>query len=154
MSDLKKLNPDLKVMYSTGNADAMHKIVQNTESMHDYADSALKIAIDYNQDGIDFDWEYPCNGDKMKFTQLLEIVRAKITKRKLNILLSAAIGAGINTLKECFDLEGLTANLDFINVMCYDYNTIYNTKTAYASPLFARPEETGNYFGSDRSMKN
>ncbi len=99
----------------------------------------------YNLDGVDFDWEYPCNGDAFKFTKLLQAVRHRINTTESNesLLVSAAIGAGINTLKECFDLEGLSENLDFINVMCYDYNTIYNTKTAYGSPLYGRPEETG-----------
>ena len=59
------------------------------------------------------------------------------------MILTAAIGAGLKTINECFDLNGLTANLDYINVMCYDYNTIFNTYTAYSSPLFARPEEIG-----------
>ena len=138
-------------MFSTGTAEALHQIVQSPLSIATYADSVLNLAHHYNLDGIDFDWEYPCNGDAPKFTQLLQAVRQRIKKTSSNksslnqepILLSAAIGAGVNTLKECFDLEGLSDNLDFINVMCYDYNTIYNTRTAYASPLFARPEETG-----------
>ena len=128
----------------TGDSRAMENVTSSLETMNEYADSSIKIALDYKFDGIDLDWEYPCGASlKMKFTQ-----------HKLDLLLSSAIGAGINTLKECFDLEGLTRNLDFINVMCYDYNTIWNTKTAYASPLFARPEETGNYLFKHFKIKS
>ena len=142
---LKYSNPDLKLLISIAtNSDIMHEIVQNNESMHDYAESAISLVLNYDYDGIDFDWEYPCGDDKFKFTQLLEIFRNKISKLNLNhMILTAAIGAGLKTINECFDLNGLTANLDYINVMCYDYNTIFNTYTAYSSPLFARPEEIG-----------
>lgn len=144
LSNLKMLNSDLKVVVSMAtNLDAMHQIVQSDKSMEEYANSALKLALEYKFDGIDFDWEYPCGEDKFKFTKLLEKFRFYVKKYHLDLKLSAAIGAGLNTLKDCFDLDGLSKNLDFINVMCYDYNTIYNTYTAYASPLYPRPDETG-----------
>ncbi len=144
-------------MFSIGTGDSrvMENVTGSWETMNEYADSSIKIALDYKFDGIDLDWEYPCGASlKMKFTLLLDIYRSKFMHHKLDLLLSSAIGAGINTLKECFDLEGLTRNLDFINVMCYDYNTIWNTKTAYASPLFARPEETGNYLFKHFKIKS
>ena len=112
--------------------------------MNEYVESAIDLATTYDYDGLDFDWEYPCGDDRFKFTKLLEIFRHRIEQDNLPLILTAAIGAGLNTIQQCFDLDGLSANLDYINVMCYDYNTIYNTYTAYASPLFARPEET-NY---------
>lgn len=128
----------------TGNSGAMENITKSLATMNEYADSSIKIALDYKFDGIDLDWEYPCGASlKEKFGQLLDIYRSKLVENKLDLVLSAAIGAGVNTLKECFDLMALTRSLDFINVMCYDYNTIWNKKTAYASPLFARPDETG-----------
>lgn len=141
---LKNLNPNLKLIISlASNVDVMHWIVQNETYMNEYAESAIELAHDFGYDGVDFDWEYPCGEDKLKFTRLLEIFRQKITKSNSDLILTAAIGAGLNTIIECFDLSGLVKYLDYINVMCYDYNTIYNTYTAYASPLFARPEETG-----------
>lgn len=144
MLELKNQNPKLKLVLSMAtNSDAMRFIVESNESMETYARSAIKIGLDFKFDGLDFDWEYPCGEDKFKFTKLLSIFRFYIQKYELNLKLSAAIGAGLNTLKDCFDLDGLSKYLDYINVMCYDYNTIWNTYTAYASPLYARPEETG-----------
>ncbi len=78
-----------------------------------------------------------------RFGYMLQVLRDKIERYGLDLSLSAAIGAGLNTLKQCYDLSTLSQHLDFVSVMCYDYNTIYNKYTAYASPLYARPEETG-----------
>ena len=144
LSSLKQINPELKVIMSMGtNVKAMQFIVQNSASIDSYTTSAINLAIEFNFDGIDIDWEYPCGDDRFRFTSLLKSLRAKVNKFGLNLLLSSAIGAGFNTIKECYDLDGLVKYLDYINVMCYDYNTIYNTYTAYASPLFARPDEEG-----------
>jgi chitinase len=144
LANLKQQNPSLKLILSMAtNKDAMHIIVKKNQSIEDYTNSAIRLALDYKFDGIDLDWEYPCDLDKFKFTLLLENFREKITRLRLNLTLSAAIGAGFNTINLCYDLNGLSLYLDYINVMCYDYNTIWNTYTAYASPLFARPEETG-----------
>ena len=144
LANLKEQNPNLKLILSMAtNKDAMHIIVKKNQSIDDYTNSALKLAIDFRFDGIDLDWEYPCDLDKFKFTLLLKSFREKITTSSLDLSLSAAIGAGFNTINLCYDLNGLSLYLDYINVMCYDYNTIWNTYTAYASPLFARPEEKG-----------
>jgi chitinase len=141
---LKDLNPHLKIVISIAtNVQVMNKVVETESTMKQYAESAIGVALEYNLDGIDFDWEYPCGEQRLKFTNLLRVFREHIENQQINLLLSAAIGAGINTIKECFDLDGLVNYLDYINVMCYDYNTIWNTYTAYGSPLFARPEEIG-----------
>ncbi len=60
-----------------------------------------------------------------------------------SLLITAAIGASVNLLEDCYEIEILSNYLDLIHIMCYNYNTIYNTYTAYTQPLFARPEETG-----------
>ena len=144
LAALKQLNPDLKLVLSMAtNKDAMHSIVSADATIDAYTSSAIALASQYHFDGIDLDWEYPCGADRFKFTTLLRNFRAKISRSSLSLTLSAAIGAGFNTLNLCYDLAGLSLYLDYINVMCYDYNTIWNTYTAYASPLFARPEETG-----------
>lgn len=144
INNLKILNPSLKTIISLAtNATGMHQIVKNESKIDSFVINSLNIVKNYGFDGIDFDWEYPCNEDKFKFTLLLKKFRFQLEKSASNLQLSAAIGAGISVIKDCFDLDGLSKYLDFINVMCYDYNTIYNTYTAYASPLYARPEEKG-----------
>ena len=37
----------------------------------------------------------------------------------------------------------LCRNLDFINVMCYDYHGGWEDKTGHNAPMYARPDETG-----------
>lgn len=127
------------------NANLMHLIVQNDESIYNFTSSAIELAIKFDLDGIDLDWEYPCDGtDRFRFTQLLANLRYLIDNEyKMDLELTAAIGAPLDVLSKCYDLDGLSKYLDYINIMCYDYNTIYKNYTAYASPLYQRPEEKG-----------
>lgn len=143
LANLRKLNPKLKVIMSMGsNNDQMSMIVQCSFLMKQYVDSVAEVVSQFNFDGVDFDWEFPCdNDDRFKFTQLLSLLREKLGTR---YTISAAIGAGVYLLENCYDIKGLVDNLDYINVMCYNFNTIYNNYTAYSSPLFARPEEKGD----------
>jgi len=143
VSNLKKRNNKITLILSMGTmGDAMHKIVaQNDSQIEKYVDSVVEITKKYGYQGVDFDWEFPCDGnDRFQLTKLFRMLRKRVGS---SMTISAAIGAGVNILRDCYDINGLVETLDYINVMCYNYNTIYNTYTAYTSPLFARPEEKG-----------
>ena len=107
MALLKQENPALKLVMSMAtDADVMHTIVKKNETMEAYASSAVQLVLDFDFDGIDLDWEYPCGTDRFKFTRLLQNFRAKIDASPRQLSLSAAIGAGLNTLNLCYDLSG------------------------------------------------
>jgi GH18 family chitinase len=81
MASLKQINPNLKLIMSMAtDIDVMHSIVKKNETIDAYTSSAIKLAIDFNFDGIDLDWEYPCGIDRFKFTHLLQSFREKITR--------------------------------------------------------------------------
>ena len=141
MAKLREKNPKLKLSISMAtNEDAMNKVAANIQSLRRYVDSAVEIVKRFNFQGIDYDWEFPCDSMKPMFSKLLEITRNKVGN---SLLITAAIGAPVNLLKNCYELDALSKYLDLIHIMCYNYNTIYNNYTAYSQPLFARPEETG-----------
>ena len=57
LSSLKTQNPSLKIIVSIAtNADAMHNIVKTEESVDSYTSSAIKLALQHQLDGLDFDW--------------------------------------------------------------------------------------------------
>jgi chitinase len=145
LAALKTRNPSLKLVMSMAtNGDVMHSISKDPSLVEKFAQQAIRLAVEHHFDGLDLDWEYPCLGDdRHKFTYLLQRLRFYNDQYAAGLTLSAAIGAVKDTIDKCYDVAGLVNYLDYINVMCYDYNTIYNTYTAYSSPLFARPEETG-----------
>ncbi len=140
-SNLREKNSKLILIISIGtNQDVMNKIVSNHTVMDQYLDSAVQLARKYNLQGIDFDWEFPCGKNKVLFSKMLQILRNKVGNK---VILTAAIGAPLDLIQNCYELDALSKYLDLIHVMCYNYNTIFNNYTAYSSPLFARPEEIG-----------
>jgi chitinase len=62
LSELKKINPDLKILISIGGWTWSKNFSDATltdTSTRNFALSAVDIVSKYNLDGIDIDWEYP-----------------------------------------------------------------------------------------------
>src|SRR4026208_953144 len=62
LSELKKINPDLKILISVGGWTWSKNFSDATltdTSTRNFALSAVDIVSKYNLDGIDIDWEYP-----------------------------------------------------------------------------------------------
>lgn len=64
---------------------------------------------------------------------LLQELRAAFDK--YNFLLTAAFGAGKDTIDVAYDVKGLSVYLDFIHMMCYDYHGAWDQKTGANAPL-------------------
>lgn len=69
---------------------------------------------------------------KPKFQKFQEL-RAAFDK--YNFLLTAAFGAGKDTIDIAYDVKGLSVYLDFIHMMCYDYHGAWDQKTGANAPL-------------------
>src|SRR6186713_2060545 len=62
LNELKKINPDLKILISIGGwswSDHFSDAVLTDSSRKLFAASAVAIVQNYNLDGVDIDWEYP-----------------------------------------------------------------------------------------------
>ena len=62
LSELKNLNPDLKILISIGGwswSKNFSDAVLTDTSNKNFASSAVAIVAKYNLDGVDIDWEYP-----------------------------------------------------------------------------------------------
>lgn len=75
VADLKKINPDLKVLFSLGGYAAgtatFTAVAADATKRQTMAKSALEFFETYNFDGLDVDWEYPLEGDRETFITLL-----------------------------------------------------------------------------------
>ena len=54
---------------------------------------------------------------------------------KFNLLLTAAFGAGEDTINIAYDVAGLSVYLDYIHMMCYDYHGTWDGRTGPNAPL-------------------
>lgn len=90
---------------------------------------------------MDLDWEYPTQRggkpfDRENFVSLVKEL-SQLFKRN-NLLLTSAIGAGKDTIDAAYDIKNLSKYLDFLHIMCYDYNGSWNKKIGPNAPLQSR----------------
>lgn len=55
--------------------------------------------------------------------------------RKKHLLLTAAFGAGKDTIDIAYDVKSLSVYLDYIHMMCYDYHGAWDQRTGANAPL-------------------
>jgi chitinase len=67
-----------------------------------------------------------------------------LANRKEQLLLTIAVGAEKKTVLNGYDVESIMTDVDFINIMSYDYHGSWDQKTGHNSPLYSRndPELT------------
>jgi chitinase len=105
-------------------------------------------------DGIDIDWEFPVTGglpgnhyrpaDRHNATLLFKEFRRQLNAygdtRNQRFLLTAALPAG-NVANTRYELPGVGATLDWINVMTYDMHGPWDPTTDFGSPLARDPAD-------------
>jgi len=58
-----------------------------------------------------------------------------------NFLLTAAVGAGKETIDRAYDIPEISQHLDFINLMTYDLHGSWETFTGHHTALYSRSDE-------------
>ncbi|MCL1786856.1 MAG: glycoside hydrolase family 18 protein [Defluviitaleaceae bacterium] len=117
----------LKMILSVGGwgAGGFSPAVATPQSREIFAQSLMDIVNDYGFDGIDMDWEYPCDDvagieaspdDKVNYTLFMELMREKLGPDKI---LSMAAG-GMQSAVDNLELDKLMKVMNFINLMTYD----------------------------------
>lgn len=98
---LRGWNPEMKIVLSVGGwgADGFSDMAMTEEGRRNFAQSCLDAVGKYGLDGIDIDWEHPCNDaagigadprDKENFTALLKTLREYLGEKRI---VSVAVGA-------------------------------------------------------------
>jgi chitinase len=142
LTRLKQRYPHLKVSLAIGGWNEgsanYSALAKDPARRRRFVASAVDFIRKYNFDGLDLDWEFPgkrdgAPEDKLNFLLLVKELRAAFDK--YNLLLTAAFGAGKDTIDVAYDVKGLSAYLDFIHMMCYDYHGAWDQKTGANAPL-------------------
>ncbi|GGI22523.1 glycoside hydrolase family 18 protein [Pedobacter mendelii] len=150
MVDLKKRNPDLKVMLAMGGWSACQncsEVFSRAEGRKTFAKTTKNLLDYFQADGIDIDWEYPAvvgfpghrytEDDKHNFTLLLAELRKKLGKKAE---ISFAAGGTKNCIDSCFEWDKVMPLVNRVNMMSYDLVSGYATKSGHHTPLYSTKE--------------
>lgn len=141
LNSLKAKNPQLKLMISVGGwtwSKNFSDAALTTDSREKFAASAVRMMTENNLDGVDIDWEYPGQvgdnnkfrpEDKQNFTLLLKALREHVDRQSDadrrtaddRYLLTIATGAD-RAYVEHTELAAVAEQLDFLNIMTYDFH--------------------------------
>jgi chitinase len=148
LQELKKLYPNVKLLISLeGNAELFAEAAQ-PGNRHAFVASCIERFIQGKFaegiegpglfDGIDLDWEYPREVDKLNFIALLGEFRRQLNSAGSNLLLSAAMGDGRVTYQH-LDMKAVALYVDEVGVMNYDYSGPWSKRTGLIAPLYSSP---------------
>ena len=86
-------------------------------------------------DGFDIDWEFPDQPqDRANFVSLLKEFRKQLDALGRGHVLTAALPAGQQNFS-LINLPAAAEQLDFVNLLTFDYSGPFNNHTGFVSPL-------------------
>ncbi|KAL5291958.1 CHIA.2 family protein [Megaselia abdita] len=141
--DLKKVNPNLKVLAVVGGYEEGSTKYSETAAdpvkRKNFVDSSLALVLEHGFDGLDLDWEYPAQrggaaSDKANFVTWLKELKTEYKKK--NLLLTIAVGSTSNLAEPSYDIPAISQHLDFINLMTYDMYGSWDKFTGENAPLY------------------
>jgi chitinase len=162
LNTLKRINPDLKIMFSVGGwgwSNFFSDAVLTESSRQKFARTNAAIVEDYDLDGVDIDWEYPgMRGednvfrleDKENFTLMFKALREELDvlsrRTGKKYFLTTAIPCFTNFI-DMTEMGKAQHYLDYINLMAYDFyvagDTAGHHSNLYASENYNK-EQSGD----------
>jgi chitinase len=155
---LKQKHPHLRTLVSVGGwagSGPFSDAALTESSRRTFARSCADFAREHGFDGVDIDWEYPGGGgrdrdkgrpeDTKHFTLLLSELRRELDAHgradKKHYLLTIAAPAS-PTQYNRLELDRIHRDLDWINLMTYDFAGDWSRLTSFNAPLYAY-DDTG-----------
>ena len=169
LAELKRKHPRFKVMVSVGGwnwSNQFSNVASDAGARANFIASSVALLRRFGIDGLDIDWEYPTGAgvpctagqvcdrpaDKRNFITLARELRAafdaagKADRKHYLITIAAggtasyvndsnAPGAGSTWLRE------LSASLDWINLMAYDYHMPWEPASGHHGALMGDPAD-------------
>jgi len=137
-------------------------IAGSEENTRKHAKHVIDFLRTWHFDGYDIDWEYPVVAghnsidgkatpqDYNNYVRFLHILREEFENEAKQsglprLLLTAAIGVGIQNVKVAYDIPAMSLSLDLINMMTYDLHGAWENVSGFNTPLYATPEDIEEY---------
>ncbi|XP_042240537.1 probable chitinase 2 [Homarus americanus] len=159
---LKKQNSELKTTLAVGGwtegSEKYSKMAADPAMRQTFISSTMALLKAHDFDGLDMDWEYPCQRsgmpqDKENFVTLLgELAEALHAE---GMILTAAVGAGKYTIDESYDVPGIAEHVDILNLMTYDLHGDWDNFVHHQSGLYPYRDDYGEmkYLNDDYAVK-
>ena len=151
MVDLKKRNPQLKVILSLGGwggCKTCSDVFSSAKNREAFAMSVKKVSETYQTDGIDLDWEYPAilgfpshkfkPADKENFTELIKQLRKTFGKK---YEISFAAGGFDNYIDSSVEWDKVMPIVVRVNLMSYDLVNGYDSVSGHHTPLYSTQQQ-------------
>lgn len=146
---IRAFNPDLKIVLSIGGwgAGGFSDMALTEGGRRAFAASVAEALDRCALDGVDIDWEYPCNDqagidadprDRENFTHLMQALRDAVGHR----IVSIAAGAGDYFVRDT-QMDKLADILDYVQVMTYDMRSGFCTQAGHHTALYATRGDEG-----------
>ena len=148
---LRDQSPGTKAMISIGGWDEssakFSQVASNPWTRARFAQNAVNFLKQHNFDGLDVDWEYPNQrggqpSDKENFVALLRNLRQAFNPH--GFILSVAVGASEMSASQSYNVWEVSQQVDFINLMTYDFHGPWNSYTGLNAPMYASSRESGD----------
>ncbi|XP_039116132.1 class V chitinase CHIT5-like [Dioscorea cayenensis subsp. rotundata] len=154
-SQTPPLSALLSIAGGAFNRTIIANLVSNPTSRATFINSTISIALHYNLDGFDFDWEFPANPEQMDNLALLyKEWRAAITcllPTKVLLLTSSVYFSPdffLSIVPRSYPVAVMAETLDWINAMCFDYHGWWNTsETGLHAALYDPEKNISTSFG-------
>ncbi|MBB5358128.1 chitinase [Rhodanobacter sp. ANJX3] len=166
LTGLKAKHPALKVVLSVGGwgAGGFSEAASTPANRRRFADSATKLLLDNDADGLDVDWEYPGHSesgihsspqDRTHLTLLLQSIRTALDAagqghgRHYTLSMAVADGPFVDGI----DIAAIAPYLDWFNLMTYDVVNSMTQTTGHHSGLHASALAPADARTTDRAVK-
>jgi chitinase len=165
LQELKRRYPHIKILISLEGDPKLFVKAAQPENRNAFVASCIrqfiqgKVADGIDTpglfDGIDIDWEYPLESDKLNFVALLAEFRHQLDAIGKGFLLTVAMGTDRSAYQH-LDMATVSLYSDEVGVMNYDYAGPWSKRTGLVAPLYSSPgdpETDGDVATSIRNFK-